>query len=498
MKLKKLLLNFPHLQVKGPKDVLITGISSNSKCVVPGNLFIAKKGLTHNATHFVPEAIAAGAVAIVTDFYDPLISEIAQIVHSHPADIEADLAAAFYQYPNIKLFTVGITGTNGKTTTSYLIKHLLDSLNEPCGLIGTVEWILGSHVMPSTHTTPDVLTNQKLFHEMCAHGLKAVAMEVSSHALVQERVRGIEFDVAVFTNLTHDHLDYHKTMEHYADAKAQLFASLGKSSPKKHFPKIVVINSDSTASVRMMRDCTVPAITYGVDRTADLMARDIHLTNTGIQCTLTYKGEIASLHTVLIGRFNLYNCLAAAGVGLARGFSLQQIAKSLSAFRSVRGRLERVENPYNRHVYVDYAHTDDALENVLKTLREITKGKLITVFGCGGNRDPTKRCKMAAVAERLSDETVVTSDNPRNEDPEAILKEILSGFSTHFRPHVFLDRKDAISYALRLAHPEDIVLIAGKGHEMYQIFAHKTIDFDDRKVALEALEKMEQRSRNDL
>lgn len=493
MKLKKLLQNLPHVSVKGSKDIAITGVSANSKSVVPGNLFIAKKGLTHHAAHFIPEAIAAGAAAIVTDFYDPLLP-ITQIIHPNPAVIEAELAAAFYQYPNSKLFTVGITGTNGKTTTSYLVKHLLDALHMPCGLIGTVEWIVGKNSLPSTHTTPDALTNQKLFYEMASQGLKAVSMEISSHALVQERVRRVEFDVGVFTNLTHDHLDYHKTMESYGDAKALLFASLGKMH-EKNFPKAAVINRDSPASLRMMRDCQVPIITYGVDAPSDLTAAEILLTDRGIECILCYKKEKAPLRVNLIGRFNLYNCLAAAGVGLAKGFSLEQVCRTLNAFRYVRGRLERVENSYNRHIYVDYAHTDDALENVLKTLREVARGKLITVFGCGGNRDAAKRSKMAAVAERLSDETIITTDNPRNEEPEKIVQDILAGFTPQFRPHVFMDRKEAIFHALKLAKAEDIVLIAGKGHEMYQIFAHKTIDFDDRKVALEALEKMQLGSR---
>ncbi len=482
MKLKKLLQHFPNLPVKGAKDILLTGVCSNSKCVVPGNLFIAKKGLTHNAANFIPEAIAAGAVAIITDFYDPLLSDVVQILHPSPADIESEVAAAFYQYPASKLFTVGVTGTNGKTTTTYLIKHLFDFLGTPCGLIGTVEWIVGAQTLPATHTTPDILTNQKLFHEMCSNGLFAVAMEVSSHALNQKRVQGIHFDVGVFSNLTHDHLDYHKSMEHYATAKAQLF----KQS------KVAVVNHDSPWHAWMLQDCKASIITYGVDQPSDLMAQNIVLSEKGIECILAYRGEKQKFQINLIGRFNLYNFLAAVGVGLARGFSLTEICSAMQAFRAVRGRLERVENPYGYQIYVDYAHTDDALKNVLTTLREIVRGKLITVFGCGGDRDPSKRCKMAAVSEKFSDETIVTSDNPRNEDPEAILREVLTGFSPHFHPHVHLDRKEAIVQALNLAKPEDIVLIAGKGHEMYQIFAHKTIDFDDRKVALDALEKMQQ------
>ncbi len=458
----------------------ITGICANSKTVAPGNLFIAKKGLTNDGARFIPDAIAAGAVAILTDIYDPFLTDIVQIVHADVVGLEAKLAAVYYHDPVDKLFLVGITGTNGKTTTSYLIRHLFEKSKVRCGLIGTVEWIVGENHLPSLYTTPDLLTNYKLFHEMVQNECKAAVMEVASHALDQERVKDVEFDVAVFTNLTQDHLDYHKTMEIYADAKAKLFRSLGKD-------KVAVVNADSSWMPLLMQGCQAQCMTYGVDAQADLMATEIVLSSDGIKFCANYKDKKVAFRTALIGRFNLYNCLAALGAGLAYGLTLEEMVPLLASFKSVRGRLERVENNRKMNIFVDYAHTDDALKNVLTTLSEFKKGRLITVFGCGGNRDAGKRPKMGSVVDLFSDLSIVTSDNPRNEDPNEIIKEVLGGFRDPARPIVLADRREAIRKALQLANPDDIVLIAGKGHETTQIFAHQTVHFDDRAVAKEEL-----------
>lgn len=306
-------------------------------------------------------------------------------------------------------------------------------------------------------------------------------MEVSSHGLEQNRVQSIEFDVAVFTNLTQDHLDYHKTMEEYAQAKAKLFSSLKEG--EKPYAKTAVVNIDSPYAAQMVADCQVDILTYGLDAPADLKATSIQLTASGVEFDVIYREAVYRMTSPLIGRFNIYNLLAAIGVGIARGHEIEEILPALSTFGKVPGRLERIPNEKGLNIFVDYAHTDDALSNVLKTLQEIKQGRLITVFGCGGNRDQSKRPKMGAVAEQLSDLAIVTSDNPRNEEPEEIIRNILSGLKKPGQALVIVDREEAIHRAVQMARPEDIVLIAGKGHETYQIFSHQTIDFDDRTVA---------------
>jgi UDP-N-acetylmuramoyl-L-alanyl-D-glutamate--2,6-diaminopimelate ligase len=488
MKLRKLLKDIPVQMVKGTKEVEITGICSNSKLVSPGNLFIAKKGFTHNGAQFIADAVAAGAAAVLTDIYDPFLQDVVQVIHSDIPGIEAELAAEYYRHPSQDLFTVGITGTNGKTTCSYLIKHLMDGMGKQSGLIGTIECIVGKNYLPSTLTTPDVITNHKLLHEMASNHCQAAVMEVSSHALDQGRVKEIDFDVAVFTNLTLDHLDYHKTMEEYAAAKAKLFSSLTNalSNGKKKDKKCAVVNADSPWVEVIVKDCKEKILTYGIDKKADVWASGIELFSKGTSFIVNYQNEKKRFVSGLIGRFNVYNCLAAIAVGIGQNIPLNQILEILSTFKAAPGRLEKVANSRGLNIFVDYAHTDDALKNVLETLKEIKSSRLITVFGCGGNRDHSKRPKMAEIAEMLSDFTIVTSDNPRNEDPESIIKQIVAGFKEAKHYIVELDRGEAIKKAVKMAQGEDIILIAGKGHETYQIFAHQTIGFDDREVAAAA------------
>jgi UDP-N-acetylmuramoyl-L-alanyl-D-glutamate--2,6-diaminopimelate ligase len=471
--------------IKGMRDVDITGITANSKQVAPGHLFIAKKGKTYHGARFIPEVVAAGAVAVATDVYDPFLTGIVQIIHPDVSWMESQIAQQYYEHADKALYFVGITGTNGKTTISYLVHHLLTAAQLPCGLVGTIEWMMGKNRFSSHLTTPDFMTNHKLCHEMVHNGCKAIVMEVSSHALDQGRVRDMDIDVAVFSNLTLDHLDYHQTMEHYAAAKAVLFETL---SSGKH----AVVNSDSPWLERIIQGCKAPILRYGLrPEYADLYATSLQLSPKGMQFKVHYGSEQASFTSPLIGRFNVYNSLAAMGVGLCRGMSLEAVVHALKGFKKVPGRLERLHHTAPLHVYVDYAHTDDALNNVLETLKEIKKRNIITIFGCGGNRDRLKRPKMAEAVERHSDLVVVTSDNPRQEDPQQIIADILVGFHHPEKVHVELDRKMAIEYGIRSARPEDIVLIAGKGHETYQIFAHKTVDFDDRKIALGSLDAIE-------
>lgn len=451
------------------KKVKITDLSAHSKTVSPGTLFIDKSRGAH-----IPEAIQGGAVAIATDRFYPLYREITQIVTENILDFEREVAFRFYEKPDLELFLTAITGTNGKTTTTYLIKHLMDQKNEKCGLLGTVEWIIGDHILPSTHTTPDLITTLKLLRQMRRQKCKAGVMEVSSHALDQGRVRDIHFDAAIFTNLSQDHLDYHKTMEAYAAAKVKLFSSL---APEAY----AIINIDDPWAPLMLQDCKSHVIKYGFQENADLKASAMKLSPQGMEFLLEYQGQKVMIQSPLIGRFNAYNLMAATGVGLIR-WSLQEIAAIWPTFHSVPGRLQRVINPKNLNIFVDYAHTDDALTNVLQTLNEIKQGKIITVFGCGGNRDTAKRPKMATAAEALSDFVIVTTDNPRHEDPCDIIRHIIAGFQNKSHYMIEMDRARAIQRALQLATPDDIVLIAGKGHEKVQIFKDATLPFDDAEV----------------
>lgn len=487
MKLKKLIKDINDIQIKGPKDVTISGISTNSKTVAPGNLFIAKRGKTTDGAGFIPEAIDAGAAAILTDICDPSLKNITQVLYPEVAKLEGLLAARYYEFPSDQLLMVGITGTNGKTTSSYMIKHLLDQLHGPCGLIGTIEYLVGDQSFKATHTTPDAVTNHKMLKEMVLHGCRSCTMEVTSHGLDQRRVDSISFDIALFTNLTPEHLDYHVTMETYCAAKNKLFLTLN-NTPQKRAHKVLptaIVNSDSEWQERILRGCQAKVITYGINNKATLRADNIVLEGEGTSCTLLYEKEKVPCFIPLAGRYNLYNALGALAVGLAAGAPLTQLAERMRSFPAVPGRLAPVPNALGIHIYVDFAHTEDALRNVLTCLQETKKKRILTVFGCGGNRDCMKRPKMAAIAEELSDFTIVTTDNPRTEDPAVIIEEIVAGFKNRDSYAVELDRRSAIQKALEMAQEGDIVLIAGRGHESHQIFAHKTIPFNDSDVATE-------------
>ncbi len=456
VKLKNLIREI-ECEVKGSKEIEITGISADSRTVSPGNLFIAKKGGTFDGAQFIPEALNAGALAIVTDIFDPFL-KVTQII-CQPEALIAKLAARYYSHPSQDLFVVGVTGTKGKTTTTYLIKHLLDSFDCPSGLIGTIETIIGENRFASSLTTHDVISNQKWLKEMLQKGCKGAVLEVSSHGLEQARVDEIEFNIGVFTNLFPDHLDYHGTMEQYAKAKQKLF----------EVAKMGIFNADSPWHMGK-------GLTFGIEK-GEIRATHITLTPQGTH----FQIDGIDFHLPLIGRFNVYNALAAIGVSLTKGAKLPEISDALSRFTSVPARLERVGN-----VFIDFAHNGEALENVLSALKEMALGKIIVVFGCGGNRDPSRRTGMARAAEKWADIAIITNDNPRKEDPEEIARQISASFETKV-PLIELDRKKAIEKAIQLASDEDIVLIAGKGHETVQIFAHQTVPFDDVAVVKEIL-----------
>ncbi len=492
MKIKKLIKNIPDVQLKGLKDVEITGVSLNSKVVAPGNLFIAKKGAAGNVVVHIDEAISAGAVAIATDIFDPTLQHIAQIIHPDIHSIEGLLASRYYQFPSRELFSVGITGTNGKTTTSFLIKHLLDHFYGSCGLIGTIEYIIGNSHYQATRTTPDVCSNHKMLREMVLQKCRSMVMEVSSHALDQGRTHFIDFDVGIFTNLSLDHLDYHKNMESYSQAKQKLFSSLSETKIKKchPYPSTAVINVDSRWHHEMTRNCRSDVMTYGILSAADLRAFDLKLSPEGTHFKLNYRGQEIDCFSPFIGRYNVYNYLAAAAVGLIRKISLKDIVDCLQTMHMVPGRLENIPNALGIKIFVDFAHSDDALRNVFENLKEIQRGRILVVFGCGGDRDKSKRPKMAEVCEAFADLAIVTTDNSRSENPETICREIVRGFSKG-NYLIELDRRKAIRKAIELAQPEDLILIAGKGHEPYQIFAHHTIEFDDRVIAAELCREIE-------
>lgn len=481
MKLKNLLQGLD-VEVKGKKDVEVTGISSYSKQIGPGSVFIAKKGEKTDGFLFVEEAIDAGAVAIVTDLYNPfLTSAVTQVITNNVKSVEGELASRFYEHPTRDLFLVGITGTSGKTTTAYIIKHLLD--DEGCGLISTIETVIKDHTFPSTLTTPDVFTLNKSFKEMIKKGCSSCVMEVSSHAIAQKRIDKLDYDIAVFTNLSQDHLDYHHTMENYAATKAGFFKTFTNLHDKT-FPKTAVINSDDPYKEIMMQDISSELITYGIDdETAQLRADSIKMSASGTEFFIHYQGKKYLIKTGLIGRHNVYNCLAAVAVALAKGLSFSYIAQKLSSCPRIAARLEKIICP--KQVYVDFAHKEGALKNVLLTLREITIGKLIVVFGCGGDRDKSKRPKIASIAEEYGDILILTSDNPRSEDPFTIIEEMSSGLKNRKPSYKVVDRKEAIHLALKMAEKDDVVLLAGKGHESTQIFKDKVVPFNDIKVALE-------------
>lgn len=487
MKLSDVLKGISDYEVKGSKDILITGVSAHSKHIVPGNLFIAKKGKKESGASYIAEAIQAGASAIVTDCFDSLLPDVVQVIHPHISSIESALVANYYQQPSQKLLMVGVTGTNGKTTISFIVKHLLDQFFGPCGLIGTIEYIVGGQRYLATHTTPDVTTNHRLLSEMVSQGSQSAVMEVSSHALDQGRVDKIDFDVAIFSNLTLEHLDYHGTIESYGRAKKRLFQQLGKEQSQKTRAKWAIINQDSPWTPQILEGCTAQVLSYGIEIAADLQATQLKFDQYGTRAKVVYQGQMVDCYWPLVGRFNVYNCLAAMAVGLTQNISLESIVNQIAQVTCVRGRLQQVKNCLGLKIYVDYAHSDDALLNVLKTLKEILPqaGRLIVVFGCGGDRDRSKRPKMAQACERYADFCIVTSDNPRTEDPSKICEEIITGFTRADVYQVEIDRRVAIQKAIAFAQPQDIILIAGKGHETYQIFADHTIEFDDCKVASE-------------
>ncbi|HMF89044.1 MAG TPA: UDP-N-acetylmuramoyl-L-alanyl-D-glutamate--2,6-diaminopimelate ligase [Candidatus Angelobacter sp.] len=472
----------------------IAGLDYNSRRIQPGWLFVAMRGGSTDGNRYIDAALKNGAVAVVTDAPDePRRSGVPWAVVPHGRRALALLSANFYGRPAEHLRIVGITGTNGKTTTSFLCESILRACGRRSGLIGTIEYHIPGAVLPAPHTTPEALELNHIFAAAVSAGATHAVMEVSSHALAQERVWGVPFEVAVFTNLTRDHLDYHKDMAAYFDAKRVLFDGCGARPPRT-----AVINTDdeygsNLAKTRANTNETV--ILYGI-RGGDFRATNVELKPDGSTFDLVTPRETTKVQTALIGGINVYNILAAAAATVACGCPLEKIASALTRFQQVPGRFERVDCGQPFTVVVDYAHTDDALRNLTLVAREFVSrseamGRVITVFGCGGDRDRSKRSLMGEAAGRGSDFVVLTSDNPRSEDPAHIIADALPGLKqTGTRHTVEPDRKKAIGLALAEACPGDMVLIAGKGHEKLQVTREGTFPFDDVQVARSALEQL--------
>ncbi len=487
IKLETLLRSTPIISVTGGIDLEVMGLCCDSRKVEKGDLFFALPGSNKNGILFVKEALEKGAVAVVAgDEVQGVSVPLIRVVDARAA--MADLSSAFYGEPSSSLAIAGVTGTNGKTTTTWIIRHLCDAVGRTSGLVGTIRYILPGITEEASRTTPESIDLQRMLAMMRDGGFKAAALEVSSHAIVQKRVRGIEFNAAVFTNLTQDHLDYHGTMEEYFDAKTLFFTGLTAQTGKKGK---AVINSDDRYGHRLLdRIPGVPVITYGQGSGCNFRASNIRYTSTGTTFRLDAKGRSYLVRTPLIGLFNVYNTLAALAATSVMGLELRRAITAAATIPQVPGRLERVPGQKNFQAFVDYAHTPDALDNVLRSLRQLEPARIITVFGCGGDRDHLKRPLMAAAAEQHSDKVIITSDNPRSEEPSSIIREIEKGM-TGKSHECFLDRESAIRRAVELAGPGDIILIAGKGHENYQETSAGRHPFNDVSVTARAMAQKE-------
>jgi UDP-N-acetylmuramoyl-L-alanyl-D-glutamate--2,6-diaminopimelate ligase len=467
------------------EDFEVKGISCNSKSISSDFVFVAIKGATVDGHKFIKEAVGKGAKAVVVQApgLRSQVSKDVSVIEVKDTHLAlAKLAAQFYGNPSKKIKVVGITGTKGKTTITYLVEALLKEAGFNPAVIGTINYRFKDKVLPSKNTTPGPIELQSMLAEMLKAKVDYAIMEVSSHALDQERTRGIDFHSAIFSNLAQDHLDYHKTLENYFQAKQKLFKDIGVGS-------FAVINNDDEYGRRLKELTCAKVITYGIENQADVAAKEIKFDLSHTEFLLCAMKNQESFESQIIGRHNIYNILAVVAWGLEEGIKLSVIKSAVAKFDFVPGRLEKIESKSGFRVFVDYAHTEDSLKNVLETLRQLPVKRIIVVFGAGGDRDKTKRPKMGHVVSELADYAIITDDNPRSEEPLVIIEDIKKGIKKdNFR--VIPDRREAIRESLLMAKEGDIVLIAGKGHENYQILKDKTIHFDDREVARECLKSM--------
>ena len=470
--------------VKGGLDRPISGLTMDSRRVVPGSLFFALPGLRTDGAAFIDEAINRGAVAVVTQ--KPVTLPHSKVTFIQVANARATLARVaqrYYRFPDRELEVVGVTGTNGKTTVTHLVKHLLNG-DQRVGLIGTVSYDLGTRTVPSYKTTPESLDIFGMLAQMRDAGCRQAVMEVSSHGIDQQRVRGLHFSAVVFTNLTRDHLDYHKSLDAYFEVKSRLFAG-GTGAP----PRVAVINLDDPYGRQLVEK--IPAgvrlVTFGENPAAAVRAEAVNLEFKRTTFRFVWPGGAAEVESPLIGRYNVSNLLAALATCCALGGDVAALLPKLRSFKNVAGRMERIEEGQPFNVLVDYAHTDDALQNALGMLRAVTPGRLLVVFGCGGNRDRTKRPLMTRAVQARADFAWATADNPRSEPLAQIFADMKQGVTAPGKITFIDERRRAISLALDAARPGDCLLIAGKGHESYQEFADTVIPFDDRQVVRELI-----------
>jgi len=463
-------------------DIPICGIACDSRLVKKGFVFVAIKGNRQDGRKFIRQAIEKGASLIVAEGRIPAITRHRGAVFLSVKDARkflSDTCARFYGRAAQKIEITGITGTNGKTTISYLIEALLKEDKKDCGVIGTINYRFKNKIIPAKNTTPGPVELHAILAAMSKAGTGHCCMEVSSHALDQERVEGIKFSRAIFTNLTLDHLDYHKNLENYFQAKARLFRGLEKSA-------FAIINNDDKYARRIKKLTGAKVITYGIKRVSAVMAKNIQSGIGGMEFILTIPVSKIKIKSPLVGRHNLYNLLSAAAWAFSCGINIRVIKKALEDFSVVPGRLEQIKNNSGFTVFVDYAHTPDALANVISALKPLTEGKIIVVFGCGGERDKTKRPKMGRIATELADFAIITSDNPRSETPLKIIEDIKRGIIKN-NYCLIPDRRQAIKAGLKMARKGDILLVAGKGHEGYQVIKDKVLRFNDREVIGECL-----------
>lgn len=483
--------------LSGDETAVVTHVTHDSRRAAPGSLFVAVRGELFDAHKFIPTVLEQGAVGVLSELdcpaefqSEPGRAPFTWLQVENVRRAMALAAAEVHHHPSRELQLAGITGTNGKTTTAYLIASIPEEAGEPVAMTGTVEYRLGPERRKAERTTPEATDMQRLLREAVEIGCKTAVMECSSQAMDFHRCDALEFAVAVFTNLTRDHLDYHKTMENYWYAKQRLFD--GRLGSK---PRVSVINVDDPYGVELterLENEGRQVIRYAVRSEADVSARDAEFSLDGMRFNLRTPAGARDFHSPLVGPPHIYNTLAAVASGLALGYKLDVIARALEKCTGAPGRFERVAHNKDFAVVVDYAHSDDALLNVLRTAREVTKGKIITVFGCGGDRDGSKRAPMGEAAGSLSDVVILTSDNPRTEDPEKILADAEAGIQKTGKPYrKIADRRAAINQAVAEARSDDLVLIAGKGHEDYQIIGREVFHFDDREVAREALAQLD-------
>lgn len=483
MKLCNILKGVKVLGFKGNLDVEIEGIAYDSRSIRQNYLFVCISGSVKDGHDYIDEAVSRGAVALLVE-KDVEREGVAIVQVEQSRKVLPIIASKYYNYPTDTLKLIGITGTNGKTTTTYMVKSILESWNKKVGLIGTISIEIGNKKIQSTRTTPESLDLQRIFREMLDEGADYGVMEVSSHSLEFGRVDGCKFHTGVFTNLTQDHLDFHKTIENYRKAKEKLFYMT------KHANIINIDDKEGRTIASNIINKGIPLLTYGINEKADIMAKEIKISDEGVVFELITPDFNTKIKSSIPGRFSVYNCLAAASIAYVEGIDGKTISEGIEKILYVPGRSEvmNIDKPYK--IIIDYAHTPDGLENILNSIKYYVKGRIITIFGCGGDRDKTKRPKMGVIAGRLSDYCIITSDNPRTEDPYSIIKQIEEGIKDTNCSYICIEsRREAIKHAMEMAKSGDIILLAGKGHETYQVRKDKTIDFDERVIVKELLEE---------